>query len=261
MASQVNQKAKVTLHWLNKSRSQRILWLFEELKINYDVKIYHRQSNMLAPPELESVHPLGKSPVITVDSPAASKPFVIAESALIVEYLSEYFGKSIIPQRYVEGKEGQIGGETEEYLRYRYYMHYAEGSFMSLLLLDMILYNISAAPVPAEAKPVIDGVTGKIGEVFTQPNFRKHFNFLESQLATSGGDYICGKQFTGADVLMSFPFEMSIARNGLTKEKFPHIVAYVEKLHQRDAYKRAVEKITELDGKFDESMEFKTITK
>ncbi|KAK3076877.1 hypothetical protein LTS18_011752, partial [Coniosporium uncinatum] len=103
------QEAKITLHWLTQSRSHRILWLLEELKLDYDLKIYKRGSDMLAPPELKQVHPLGKSPVINVQVPGVEEPMVIAESGAIVEYLTEYFGKWMIPVRYPEGKEGQIG--------------------------------------------------------------------------------------------------------------------------------------------------------
>ncbi|KAI6874690.1 hypothetical protein KC334_g18422, partial [Hortaea werneckii] len=119
------QKPKVVLHWLEKSRSQRILWLLQECKgLDWEVKTYKRQPNMLAPPALKEVHPLGKSPVITVESPALSKPMVVAESAAICEYLCDHFAPHLVPKRYKEGKEGQVGGETEEWLRYRFYMHY-----------------------------------------------------------------------------------------------------------------------------------------
>jgi glutathione S-transferase len=123
-------KPKVTLHWLERSRSHRILWLLEELNVDYDLKTYKRLPTMLAPDELKEVHPLGKSPVIGVQGPGQSKPRVIAESALIVEYISDHFGENLIPKRWPEGKEKQLGEETEAWLRYRYFMHYAEGSLM-----------------------------------------------------------------------------------------------------------------------------------
>jgi len=94
---------------------------------------------MLAPQELKEIHPLGKSPVITVDAPAASKPLVIAESALIIEYLTEHFGPWLVPKRYADGKEGQIGGESEEWLRYRFFMHYAEGTLMTYLIVALLV--------------------------------------------------------------------------------------------------------------------------
>lgn len=125
-------------HRLEKSRSQRILWLLEELQIDYELKIYHRASDMMAPKELKDVHPLGKSPVISVEAEGMSKPLVLAESGLIVEYLVDHFGPWLAPKRYMQGKEDQIGGESEEWLRYRYYMHYAEGSLMLYMVVALL---------------------------------------------------------------------------------------------------------------------------
>lgn len=124
---------------LEQSRSQSILWLLEELNLSYDLKTYKRGKDMLAPAALKDVHPLGKSPVISIESPATSKPLVLAESGVIVEYLCDYFGERLVPKRYAEGKEGQVGGETESWLRYRYYMHYAEGSLMPLMLISLLV--------------------------------------------------------------------------------------------------------------------------
>jgi glutathione S-transferase len=133
-----NQPANL-LSRLEKSRSQRILWLLEELNVPYEVKTFKRGKDMLAPKELREIHPLGKSPVISVQSSATPKPIVIAESGMIVEYLCDHFGgDKLIPTRYAEGKEGQIGGETEEWLRYRYYMHFSEGSLMPFLVFKLV---------------------------------------------------------------------------------------------------------------------------
>ena len=126
-------------HRLDKSRSQRIVWLLEECKgIDYDVKIYKRNPQ-LAPPELKKVHPLGKSPVITIETPATTEPLVLAETGALTEYLTDYFAQHLVPTRYKPGKENQVGGESEEWLRYRYFMHYAEGSLMTLLLVGLFI--------------------------------------------------------------------------------------------------------------------------
>lgn len=118
-----------------------MLWLLEELELPYDVKVYHRQSNMLAPPELEKVHPLGKSPVITVTAPGSSEPVVLAESGFIFQYLCDHFaqGKTIVPKRWKDGQEGKVLGETEAWMRYSYLLHYAEGSFMPNLVMYLVL--------------------------------------------------------------------------------------------------------------------------
>lgn len=125
---------KITLHWLEKSRAQRILWLLEEINVPYEIKTYKRdpKTGLAAGTELNALHPLGKSPVITIGDRN------IAESAFIVEYLSEHFGPSLIPSKWKDGCEGKVLGETEEYMRYRYYMNYCEGSLMTLLIVSLI---------------------------------------------------------------------------------------------------------------------------
>ena len=113
--------------------------------MSFDIKTYKRGSDMLAPPELKKVHPLGKSPVISIKATPTSEPIVIAESGLVFEYLCDYFATNLVPKRYKEGQEGKCGGETEQWLRYRFFMHYAEGSLMSLLLLALIM---NRTPLP-----------------------------------------------------------------------------------------------------------------
>jgi glutathione S-transferase len=129
---------------LEQSRAQRILWLLEELKLPYDLEIFHRNKEThLAPPELKKIHGLGKSPIISITAPGSSEPVVIAESAVITEYLLDHFsnGSTLLPKRYKEGQEGKVGGETEGWSRFRYYMHYAEGSLMPLMVVTMVTYR------------------------------------------------------------------------------------------------------------------------
>ena len=123
---------------LEKSRSQRVLWLLEELKIEYEVKTYKRLQ-MLEPPELKKVHPLGKAPILVIESDARQTPLVLAESGNIIEYLIDHYGSRLAPKKFLDGKEGEVGGETEEWLRYRYYMHYAEGTMMVYLVVALIV--------------------------------------------------------------------------------------------------------------------------
>ncbi|KAK8233742.1 glutathione S-transferase [Phyllosticta capitalensis] len=251
MAADNQQGAKITLHWLDKSRSHRILWLLEEMKLDYELKVYNRTNEKLAPPELKGVHPLGKSPVVGVQAANAEKPIILAESAAITEYLTEYFGKWLVPKRYEDGEEGKVGAETEEWLRYRFYMHYAEGSIMPLLVVSLIMHTIKNAPVPFFIKPITRTIASKVEESFLAPNFKTHFSFLEDQLRSSpnGGDYLCGKDITAADILMSFPLEGAELKGVLTKAAYPKTFAYLERLHQRDAHQRAGQKIKEVTGK------------
>ncbi|KAI9752748.1 MAG: hypothetical protein M4579_005504 [Chaenotheca gracillima] len=250
------QDAKIKLYWLEKSRSQRILWLLEELKIDYELVTFKRTKDMLADPKLKEIHPLGKSPVITVETPGSAQPLVLAESGLIVEYLTEYYGQRLIPKKYREGQEGKIGGETEEWLRYRYFMHYTEGSLMILLLVGFLVQNIKNGPVPFFIRPITNGIAGKINSMFLEPNLKTHFSFLEAQIASSpnGGDFLCGKELTGADILMSFPLEASKGRVGLTPDLYPKLCAYTDRLQQLDANKRAVQKIIDVEGSYNPNL-------
>ncbi|KAI9721204.1 MAG: hypothetical protein M1812_002365 [Candelaria pacifica] len=258
MSSNGSQKteAKITLYWLEKSRAQRILWLLEELKLPYELKTYKRGEDRLAPPELREVHPLGKSPVISIETPATQKPMVIAESGLIVEYLIKYFGSWLAPKEFQDGKEGQAGGETEEWMRYRFFMHYAEGSLMPLLLITILVDGIKGSPVPFFIKPITGMIAGRIETMFLNRSFKTHFEFLESQIASSpnSGEFLCGKELTGADVLMSFPLEAGQSRAGLTADKYPKLCAYLDKIHERDAYKRAVQKIVDMEGSYNPNL-------
>lgn len=253
MASQDNSSVpKITLHWLEVSRSQRILWLLEELKIPYELKTYKRGADKLADPKLKEVHPLGKSPIITVDCGDGQEPLVLIESANMTEYLCEYYGKWLIPTRYQAGKEGQIGGETESWLRYRTFMHYVEGSLMPLNVIALIMGTIRNSSVPFFIKPITNGVADRVTSLFLRPNFKTHYKFLESQLETSpdSGDYLCGNTLTAADILMSFPLEAGRSRSGLSEEDCPRVWKYVKALQAREAYKRAVQKIEETEGSF-----------
>lgn len=125
---------------LEQSRSHRILWLLEELHLQYELKIFKRRADKLAPAELKEVHPLGKSPVVSIEAPGSPKPMVLAESGAIVEYLCDHFGEgsTLVPERYLPNREGQVGGEREEWMRYRYFMHYAEGSLMPFLVMTLV---------------------------------------------------------------------------------------------------------------------------
>ncbi|TVY35844.1 Glutathione S-transferase, partial [Lachnellula occidentalis] len=215
-----------------------------------------RPSNTLRAAGAQRNPPLGKSPVISI-TPPNSPPVVVAESALIIEYLLDHYAagskSTLLPKRYEEGKEGQVGGETQEWLRFRYFMHYAEGSLMIIMMLYLVATNIKNSPVPFFIKPITTRVGDKILTSFVEPNCVTHFSFLESQLQTSGGQYLCGKHLTGADILISFPL---IAGKGsaYTKEKYPLVWAYTERLEKEKGYVKAVEKIVELEGEFSASL-------
>lgn len=213
----------LVVHHLNNSRSQRVLWLLEELGVSYEVKRYQRDpKTMLAPPELRAVHPLGKSPVIT------DGDVTVAESGAIVEYLLE---------QYDDGKLKPAKG-TPEARRFTYWMHYAEGSAMPPLLLALIFNRVRNAPMPFFAKPIARGIADKARAGFIDPQLKNHLAFMESELA--GRPWFAGDAFTAADIQMSFPLEAFAARGGLDASK-PALWAWMQKIHARPAYQKALE--------------------
>jgi len=244
------EKIKATLYWLEQSRSQRILWLLEELKdkIDYDVKTFNRV-NQLAPPELKKIHPLGKSPVLTLQIPGQTEPLVLAESAFITEYLIEHFAPHLQPERYQAGKEGKVGGETESWLRYRYFLQYAEGSLMPFLVMKLVTLSIRNQ-APFIVKPITNRVAAGVEE-FVHPNIENHLQYLNDKLASSpnNGKYICGDKLTGADILLSFPILAVKGRFGVDKKKLPALAAYMDLLEKEPGYIAAVKEIEKIDGK------------
>jgi glutathione S-transferase len=214
----------IIVHHLNNSRSQRILWLLEELGAPYEIKRYQRDAaTMAAPPELRAVHPLGKSPVITDGATT------VAESGAIVEYLVERHGNGrLIPP-----------AGSPERLRYTYYLHYAEGSAMSPLLLKLIFDRIEATPMPFFVKPIAKGISAKVKASFIEPNLKQHLDFLEGELANR--EWFAGAEFTAADIQMSFPLEVAALRGGLDASR-PKLMGFLGRIHARPAYRRALEK-------------------
>jgi glutathione S-transferase len=214
----------ITVHHLNNSRSQRVLWLLEELGVPYEIRRYERDARtMLAPPELRQVHPLGKSPVIT------DGDLVLAESGAIVETLIE---------QHRAGRLAPAPGSPER-LRYRYWLHYAEGSAMPPLLFKLVFDQIAKAKMPFFAKPIAKAIVAKTMEAFILPNIKTHLDFMEGELGRSR--WFAGADFSGADIQMSFPLEAAAARGGLNASR-PRLMAYLERIHARPAYRRALEK-------------------
>jgi len=214
----------IVVHHLANSRSQRVLWLLEELGVPYEVKRYERDpETMLAPPSLRAVHPLGKSPVITDGGQT------VAESGAIMEYLAG---------RYGAGKLVPPPGSSE-HLRYVYWLHYAEGSAMPPLLLKLVFNRVETAPMPFFIKPIARGIAGKVKTTFIEPQINLHLDYIESELGKAS--WFAGKDFSAADVQMSFPLEAAAARGGLDGKR-PKTAAFLERIHARPAYQRALEK-------------------
>jgi glutathione S-transferase len=210
------------VHHLNNSRSQRILWLLEELGVPYEVKRYERDpKTMLAPPELRQVHPLGKSPVITHGDR------VVAETGAIVTYLVDNFG---------DGRLMPAGG-TEDRLRYIYWLHFAEGSAMPPLVMSLV-FNEIPKQTPFFVRPVANAITAAVQKMFLRPNIEAQLDFIEAELTANA--WFAGEAFSAADVMMSFPLEAASARGGFGAR--PRIKDWLARIHARPAYQAALQK-------------------
>ncbi len=220
----------IKLHHLNHSRSQRVLWLVEELGLAYEVVRYQRDArSMLAPPELRAVHPLGKSPVLEDDGLGGET--VLAESAAIIEYLVERYDTS---HRFAPPPGPP---DDPERLRYRYWLHYAEGSAMPPLLLSLVFSRLKQAPMPFFVKPIARGIADKALFVYIGPQLKLHLDYLESELDKH--PWFAGERFSAADIQMSFPIEAAASRAG--GQTRPNLQAFLDRIHARPAYQRALE--------------------
>lgn len=216
--------AGIVVHHLNNSRSQRVLWLLEELGQDYEVKRYERdKETMRAPAELRQIHPLGKSPVVT------DGDLVLAETGAIVEYLVDKYGG---------GKLAPPLG-TPERLRYTYWLHYAEGSAMPPLLLKLIFGRMETAPMPFFVRPIARGIARKAQATVVDPQLKLHLDYLEGELAKA--PWFVGDDFTAADIMMSFPLEGARSRAGLDASR-PKLMDFLQRIHARPAYTAALER-------------------
>lgn len=211
----------ITVHHLNNSRSQRVLWMLEELEVPYQIKRYQRESTMLAPDALKKVHPLGKSPVITDENR------VIAESGAILEYLAE---------RYDAENRLKLNDEDER-LQCRYWLHYAEGSLMPLLVMKLIFSRMGKPPVPWLLRPIGNAFGKGVQKGYLDKQLATHREFIEQHLASHA--WFAGKQFSIADVQMSFPIQALTARGGAANS--PAIQAWLAKVQNRAAWQRALQ--------------------
>lgn len=212
----------ITVHHLNQSRSQRVLWLLEELELPYRVTHYTRDPvTMLAPPELKAVHPLGKSPVISDNGQ------VVAESGAIVEYLLARTGNQTLRPDPLS-PEGQ---------RVTYWLHYAEGSAMPPLLLSLVFGRLPQAPMPFLVRPLVKAVAEQVQKSFVRPQLKQHIDYMEAELQRHL--WFAGNSFSAADIQMSFPVEAALAR-GVLGAQHARLHAYLERIHARPAYQRAL---------------------
>ncbi len=213
----------IEVHHLDHSRSQRALWMLEELGLDYKIRRYERDpETMLAPASLMAVHPLGKSPVITDGDKT------LAESGAILEYLVETYGA---------GRFAPPPG-SPDHLKYRYFMHYAEGSLMPPLLMRLVFMQLPRR-APFVVRPIAGAISSRTLASYLDPQIARHLDFLEGELATR--PWFAGDAFSAADVQMSFPLEAAAARAGLDARR-PKLWDFLQRIHARPAYARALAK-------------------
>jgi glutathione S-transferase len=214
----------ILLHHLNNSRSQRILWLLEELGLDYEVQRHERDpATSLAPTSMRAIHPLGKLPVLIDNG------LTLAESGAIIEYLLN---------RYGQGRLAPAPG-SPDWLRYVYWLHYAEASAMPSLVLKVIFDQIETAPVPFFVRPISRGIARTVKAKFVQPQIDLHLDFLEAEIGKNA--WFAGADFTAADIQMSFPIQAAAARAGLDASR-PKLMDFLQRIEARPAYQRALER-------------------
>ena len=217
----------ITVHHLQNSRSMRIIWLMEELGLDYDIKIYARDATTnLAPADYKALHPLGKAPVVTDDGQT------LAETGAIVEYFLDKYPDS--------GLRPAPG--TPERIAYNYWMHFSEGSLMPLLVFQLFLTRMETQP-PFFIRPIVSAVTGKLRTAYHTPTLNAQLAFIEAELGRS--TWFAGEKMSGADIMMSYPLDAASGRIGLSS--YPNINAWLERLRAIPSYQAAIAKGGELD--------------
>lgn len=215
----------IRVHHLAQSRSHRILWLLEELGLDYEIEHYQRHPRtLLAPAALKALHPLGKSPLITLEDGT-----VLAESGAILEVLSYMH-----PEANLAVKPGEAG--WREYL---YWMHYAEGSLMPLLVMSLVFRRIKQSPMPFFARPIASWISKKVIQTYIQPQLDDHLVLLERWF--SQNPWCAANRFSAADIQLGFPLEAMVSRSS-NMERAPSLLAYLERLRQRPAYRKSEER-------------------
>lgn len=214
----------ITVHHLENSRSQKILWLLEELQLEYNIEHYKRNKKTnLAPPELKKIHPLGKSPIVT------DADNVLAETGAIIEYfVNKYPDKNLKPPV-----------DSPEHLRYTYWLHSAEGSIMPLLVMKLI-FGVISSKSPFFVRPIAKAISGQVNQSYILPGLNNMFAFIEGELSRSA--WLAGDKFSAADIIMSNAIEGAIAQGVISTEQHPKIYDFVARVQKRPAYLKSVEK-------------------
>ena len=220
------------VHHLENSRSQRILWLLEELQVPYEVVVHRRDvKTLLAPDALRAFHPLGKSPVIQDGA------VTVAESGAIIEYLIERYAPAWGME--APGSMAGVPPAGADRLDYRYWLHYAEGTLMPLLVMTLIFGMIPRNPMPFFVRPVARAISARVQATFLNPRLRDNLDFLEAALVDR--DWLLGSHLSGADAQMSFA-ALALLRRRPPGVACPNLAAYVARIEARPAWQRALQR-------------------
>ena len=215
----------ITVHHLNNSRSQRLLWLLEELQVPYQIKYYQRNAlTKLAPKELKKIHPLGKSPILQ------DGETIVVESGAIIEYLLEKYGNGRL-----KPKAGTVQAQ-----RFTYWLHYAEGSAMTPIILALVFANVAKAPVPFFIKPITKSIAATVMQSYVTPELKLHFGYLEDQLKNN--NWFIENEMTAADIQLSFPIQAAFALKVISEKTHPRLIDFLNTIQKLPTYQKALEK-------------------
>ncbi|QLG70079.1 hypothetical protein HG535_0A00180 [Zygotorulaspora mrakii] len=229
----------IKVHWLNESRAFRVLWLLDELNIDYEIIPYKRDKGFRAPDELKNIHPLGRSPLIEIVDRESGKQKILAESGYIFQYILQHFDK--------DHKLNNADPDKAEEIQY--YLHYVEGSLQPPLMIEFILSKVEQAPIPFPLSYLARKITAKISEGYSRGELANQLNFIEQELLKNDG-YLVGGQLSAADILISFPLEMAFIRNFAKEEDYPNIRKFTKNMKSLESHKTAKGKASAVGGKF-----------
>ncbi|KAG0654227.1 hypothetical protein C6P45_003465 [Maudiozyma exigua] len=222
--------SQIKLHYLNKSRAFRVLWLFEHLDLQYEIIPYLREDNR-APEKLKEIHPLGRSPIVEIQDGNSESSKVLTESGYIFQYILEKYD--------TEKKLSLIEPEKAE--KVQYYLHYAEGSLQPPLLMEYIFSLAKQSPGPFPISYLVGGIINKISSAYSKGEVANQVNYIESEIEKNKG-YLVGGQFSAADILLSFPLQMAFIRHFIEQNDYPNIKIWLDKITKEESYVKAQER-------------------
>lgn len=229
--------SNIRVHYLNKSRSFRVIWLLEHLNVEYEVIPYVRENNR-APEMLKKIHPLGRSPILEVKDGKSGKTKIITESGYIFQYILEKYDNERILSLKAPDQAEQV----------QYYLHYVEGSLQPPLLMEYIYSLAGQSPGPFPLSYLVRGVLDKISGAYSKGEVKNQIDYLENEISNNK-DYLIGGQFSAADILMSFPLKMAFQRGFAEEKNYPQIKKWLKTIINENSYSVTKEKTAQYEPK------------